>query len=51
MICRPLAASLAIDQLVLLNAFELMELAPKELWLRGLRSWEPDVQADWLQRR
>lgn len=49
-ICRPLAASLAIDQLALLNVFELMALGPNELWLRGLRSWEPDVQADWLQR-
>lgn len=47
---RTLAVSCAIDQRRWLNAFELKALGPKELWLRGLRSWEPAVQADWLQQ-
>lgn len=47
---RTLAVSCAIDQRRWLNAFELKALRPKELWLRGLRSWEPAVQADWLQQ-
>lgn len=48
-IFRPLAASLAIDQLALLNAFELMELALKEFWWRGLHLWEPAAEVDWLR--
>ena len=47
---RTLAVSFVVDQRALFNAFELMALRPKELWLRGLRSWEPAVQADWLQQ-
>ena len=47
---RTLAVSFVVDQHALFSAFELMALGPKELWLRGLRSWEPDVQTDWLQR-
>lgn len=48
-ICRSLAVSLTIDQLALLNAFELMALGPKELWLRGLHLWEPAAETDWLK--
>ncbi len=48
-LCRSPAVSLAIYQLVLLNAFELMDLAPKEFWWRGLHLWEPAAEADWLK--
>ena len=48
-LCRSPAASLAIDRLALLNAFELMALGPKELWLRGLHLWEPAAETDWLK--
>ena len=48
-LCRSPAVSLAIDRLALLNAFELMELGLKELWLRGLHLWDPAAEADWLK--
>ena len=47
--CRSPTVSLDIDWLALLNAFELMELGLKELWLRGLQLWEPAAEADWLK--
>lgn len=44
---RTLAVSFVVDQLALLNAFELMALGPKELWLRGFHLWESAAEADW----
>lgn len=38
---RTLAVSFVVDQRALFSAFELMALRPKELWRRGLHSWEP----------